>query len=125
VPTAASPASVPASPAAPTRGPVQLSARVAKAPYGPLALWIEARLKAQDKTADHDAVVAAYEAALTLQPELRRARWELAMYELRHGRVDVARPLLEDLAHSDAPHEKANAELQKLLDRGIAPGGPL
>jgi predicted Zn finger-like uncharacterized protein len=107
------------------KGPVHLGPRVGQAPYGPLALWIEARLKAQDKAVPHDAVVAAYEAALTLQPELRRARWELAMYELRSGRFDVARPLLEDLAHGDGPHDKARAQLQKLVQRGAAAGGSL
>ncbi len=94
-------------PPAPALGP-----RVAQAPYGALAFWVEARLKAQDKASTPEMVVAAYERALTLQPELRRARWELAQYQRSVGQADVARPLLEDLAHGDAPHDKARAALQ-------------
>lgn len=105
----------------PAVGP-SLGPKVGQAPYGPLALWIEARLKAQDKNAAPKDVVAAYESALTLQPELRRARWELAQFQTRVGRADVAQPLLQDLAHSDAPHDKARAELQRLTNASRSPG---
>lgn len=103
-------------------GALRLKSSIAQVPYGPLALWTVARLKAQDKKQKPSAVVAAYEAALTQQPQLRRARWELAMYQLSIGQADVARPLLEDLAHSDAPHDKALAQLAILAAQSSRPG---
>lgn len=83
-------------------------------PYTPLRLWAQARLYAQDGQHKEADVLAAYDAALTLQPELRRARYELAVYQLDHGHPDMARPLLEDLAHGQPPHTRAQELLTKL-----------